>query len=109
MDEYPKVGLDKSGPWREDCENQRIGYPWNEITRVTAAAIDLKTHTEKTIEFDHESGHFLEMNSTWVGFTDAIDKLNDFLPINEESKEEFNQLEPTNNFITLWVREDYPQ
>ncbi|MDQ8209816.1 hypothetical protein QEH52_20015 [Coraliomargarita sp. SDUM461003] len=109
MNKYPKVGLDTSGPWREDREGQKFGYPWNEITRVTVAALDLKTHKEKTIEFDHESGHFLEMNSAWVGFTDVIEKLSDFLPVKEESKKKLKYLEPTDDFITLWVRADYPQ
>lgn len=102
------VGCDQMGIWREDRAGCRMHLPWSEITRVTAGKLDCITRVDIVLEFDHESGHFLEINDNWAGFDLVIDAVGNTYSLEKGWYRAIEKLGARDDAIVVWQRADHP-
>lgn len=102
------VGYDQTGVWREDRPGSRMHMPWNEITRVTVGKLDCITRVDTVLEFDHESGHFLEINDNWSGYDTVVEAIGKQYVLSDNWYAKVEKLGPRDEAFVVWQREDYP-
>jgi uncharacterized cupin superfamily protein len=100
------VGCDETGIWREDRPGYRTHLPWSEITRVTAGKLDCITRVDTVLEFDHESGHLLEINNNWAGFDTVVEAVGKHYSLPADWYAAAEKLGARDDAIVVWQRAD---
>jgi len=103
-----RVGSDESGVWREDAPHLRMHFQWSQITRVTGAKMAGVPHARESLEFDHESGHFLEMTSGASGFYGVVGAVGRQYELDGEWFAAVEGMGVDDPPLVLWQRDDYP-
>lgn len=82
--------------------------PWAEITRVSAGKLDCITRVDTVLEFDHESGHYLEIYDTWDGYQELVIAVGRQYSLPDDWYLEVERLGAQQDPIVIWQRDDYP-
>ena len=101
----PIIAADATGVWREDSSGDRWGIRWDEISRVAIGKLDCVDRMDTTIELDFGFGEFMELNSSFSGFEDAMEaitsQLEGFPP---DWRSRSDHLKPDDASLVLWAR-----
>ena len=101
----PRIVTDDEGVWRVSEGGTRSGIAWSEISRVTAGKIDSVESVHTLVALDFEFGEFVELNSSFDGFVEAIPviarRLGGF-PANWRTQ--VDELGPEDGSLVLWER-----
>lgn len=77
--------------------------PWSEILAVHVIEVDTITAPVAILQFEHESGHYLEIHELDDAFSSALQDLASFLPLDETWMRVTQGLEPRTS-ATIWKR-----
>lgn len=103
--ENPKVGYDVNGIWREDGENMRMDFPWEEITQIQCWPLDCIYEVRKAIEVVHTSAHSLEFYDDYEGFEELFIGINKYMKgVKEGWQEEFKNMGKDTPKIAVWEK-----
>ena len=97
----PSITADETGVWCQDAPNQRWGIRWEEITRVSVAKIDTIDDVDTIVELDFEFGDYMELNSSFPGFENAMQEICSRLWCPADWRTRIAELQPDEQPITL--------
>jgi hypothetical protein len=101
----PSVSVDEAGVWCQDAPNRRWGIGWDEIVRLTIVKVDAITSVDTSVELDFESGHSIELNSAFPGFSSAVMSILKRLPgVAADWPAQVEALRPGGRPVVLWQR-----
>ena len=76
MQHDPIISTDTHGIWVRTGPTTQYGIRWDEIYAASASRIDCITNIEIIVALDFDFGEFIELNSSFRGFDEAITALN---------------------------------
>ena len=76
---------------------------WTEICALHATEVDTMTGSVTILQFEHESGHYIEIDETDVAYMKVMDRLASFLPLGKQWINNVHGLEPGTG-TTIWTR-----
>jgi hypothetical protein len=101
----PTIQVDEGGVWRVDGAGRRFGIEWHEVWRVSAYKLDVIDDVDTILELDFDNGHFLELNSSFTGFQDALQRICSYWPdVRPGWASAIEGLRTDDDPITLWQR-----
>jgi hypothetical protein len=102
----PTISSDDSGIWRQDDPSaSRFGIRWSEIYEVHGGKLDGVTEVYTVIELGFEFGEFVEINSDWPGFQEAVAAITRKLPgIDKNWFAHIESLDKDTHGILVWRR-----
>jgi hypothetical protein len=98
------VGCDEESVWRQACDNPRTCMPWIEIAQVSASKVDCITWVETILEFEHESGHYLEINDSSNGYEALIEFLGQHFSLPDNWYDSVRALRSRDDHLVIWKR-----
>ena len=100
------VGANETGVWQEHRPDERTDVPWEEITSVSAVKYDCKTRVETILEFEHVSGHCLEVNASSHGFDSFVSEVGRHYSLEMGWYSAIEDLSPDDDAVLIWSAEN---
>ena len=101
----PRLFTDEDGIWRQNHPEQGLGIRWDEIFRIVGYRLDCMTTVDTVLELEFEFGEFLELNSTFEGFSNVTKALEDrFSDLEPGWLENIEGLHPEDEPWVAWQR-----
>lgn len=102
MQHDPTIYTDAHGIWVHTGPTIQYGIRWEEIYAASACKLDCITSVEIIVALDFDFGEFIELNSSFRGFDEAITALNSRLAVDPSWLDAVAESNPNSEPLVFW-------